>query len=126
MLVIEAKVDAFESDRQLHIYDKWFANIPKETTRVDRVFLTPDGRTPNTSKERWAALSFLQVACAFRRAYPKLKSTPGYDFLRYYISGVLKDICGLSLPMIDAAKHADPYSCKKYLQSVRASNGESL
>lgn len=125
LLLVEAKVDAFEGDRQLRRYDKWIA-ANAHGRQVYRVFLTPDGRDPETSNELWIRLSFPQVACAFRKASSVLSNEPGYHFLRYYLSGLLKDVCLWPLPMHDPATCLDPYSVLKYLETVHESEGIPL
>jgi hypothetical protein len=89
-LVIEAKIDAEEGEDQLSLYDDWLA-LYQQPTEVLRVFLTPDGRKPQTSSAEWQILSFLDLASVFRRV-SGLQDKPGYHFLRYYLTAC----CGMS------------------------------
>src|SRR3972149_3647246 len=88
LLVIEAKIDAEEGEEQLSQYDDWLEPCP-QSTEVIRVFLTPDGRAPRTNRAewKWKVLSFVDLASVFRRVLPDLQDTPGYHFLRYYLTG---------------------------------------
>ncbi len=120
LLVIEAKVDANEGEQQLRKYDKWIRKN-RHGRAVFRVFLTAEGRKPETSDEEWMPMSFLHLACIFRAVYKSLEHQPGYHFLRYYLTGVLKDVCRWSLPVRDSASCEDPYSFVEYLKAVYAS-----
>jgi hypothetical protein len=113
-LVIEAKIDAEEGEEQLPLYDDWLEHCP-QPAEVLRVFLTPDGREPGTSSAEWQVLSFLDLASIFRRA-AGLQDRPGYHFLRYYLTGVLRDVCRLPVPISSDCEN--PYVAVDYLQSV--------
>jgi hypothetical protein len=121
MLVIEAKVDAWEGDGQLEKYDEWL--LAHAAGRVIyRVFLTPEGRPPEGGGDEWTALSFPHLVQIFRKAYPKLKTAPGFHFLRFYLAGVLQDICGW--PRKVTANAPDPYAVAAYLKTVNDSHSE--
>lgn len=113
-LVIEAKIDAEEGKEQLSLYDDWDER-GSQSAEVLRVFLTPDGRKPDTSSAHWQPLKFFDLACAFRRV-SGLQDNPGYHFLRYYLTGVLRDVCGLPVPISPECKN--PYVAVDYLKSV--------
>ncbi len=121
MLVIEAKVDASESEGQLDMYDDWLS-IHAADREIFRVFLTPDSHSPETGCEDWLTLSFQNLVQIFRKVYPKLKRTPGFHFLRFYLSGVLQDICGW--PREVTADTSDPYAVASYLRTVHDSVSE--
>ncbi len=114
LLVIEAKIDAEESEEQLSQYDDWLERCP-QPTEVIRVFLTPDGRAARTSSAEWQVLKFVELASVFRRV-SGLQDTPGYHFLRYYLTGVLKDIYRLPVPISSDCEN--PYPAVDYLKSV--------
>jgi hypothetical protein len=114
-LVIEAKIDAEESEEQLSQYDDWLEQYSQPTEEVLRVFLTPNGREPWTSSGKWQALSFVDLASVFRRI-SGLQDRPGYHFLRYYLTGVLRDVCRLPVPITSDCEN--PYAAVDYLQSV--------
>lgn len=114
LLVIEAKIDAEEGEEQLSQYDDWL-NRHAQQAEVLRVFLTPDGREPRTNSVKWQALKFVELASVFRRV-SGLQGTPGYHFLRYYLTGVLQDICGC--PASISPDSESPYTLVDYLESV--------
>jgi hypothetical protein len=117
--VIEAKIDAQEGDSQLEDYDEWIEKELGHQGNVWRVFLTPDGRPAETSTI-WPPLSFLELACILRAELPQLQDRPGYHFLRYYLTGVLKDVYRWNLPVHDPAHAVDAYGFLHYLRSIRA------
>jgi hypothetical protein len=121
VLALEAKIDAGEQDGQLAIYDQWLNSQYPNDTKL-RVFLTSDGRAAETSANDWAPLSFLKLVCLFRRAVGGLKEKPGYHFVRFYLSGVLQDICGWSIPI--RKDQGDPYAVADYLAAVHESLGK--
>jgi hypothetical protein len=114
LLVIEAKIDAEEGEEQLSQYDVWLERYA-QPIEVLRVFLTPDGRAPRTSSAEWQVLKFVDLASVFRRV-SGLQDRPGYHFLRYYLTGVLRDICGLPAPI--SLDCENPYTAVEYLKSV--------
>jgi hypothetical protein len=114
-MVIEAKIDAWEGEEQLARYDDWIESNTQQT-EIIRVFLTKDGRKPDTGSEEWQCLSFLDLAGVLRHASSGLETQPGYHFLRYYLTGVLRDVCGLPVPI--STDCADPYAAVDYLRSA--------
>jgi hypothetical protein len=58
----------------------------------------------------------------FRKVYPKLKHAPGFHFLRFYLAGVLQDICGW--PKKLTADTPDPYAVASYLKTVHDSESQ--
>ena len=128
MLMLEAKVDASESDGQLQKYDDW-AKRNADGRRVLRIFLTPDGRDATSSGDdspstSWTPMSFLELVCNFRIALRAVKKSAGYHFGRYYLSGVMKDICRWSLPLCDPRTAVDPYSLADYLRAISQAEGD--
>jgi hypothetical protein len=118
LLVIEAKVSAMESEAQLTKYEQWLRSYAAGR-QVLRVFLTPDGRTAESGSDAWEPLSYLQLVQAFRKVYGELRDAPGFHFLRFYLAGVLQDICGW--PHIVPENAADPYAVTSYLKTVAES-----
>ena len=117
LLMIEAKIDATEGVQQLRKYDKW-AGRWSHGREVVRLYLTPEGRQADTALEEWITMSFLDLACLFRKNCSKLSHAPGYHFLRYYIAGVLKDVYRWNLPIGDPKTLDDPYNFLEYLSAV--------
>jgi len=121
LLAIEAKIDANEGDAQLTRYDKWI-EAHRGNRTVFRVFLTPDGRRPEGDiAEHWISMSFLDLVRVFRGPYLDLRGKPGFHFLRYYLTGILKDVCRWKLPVEAPESCEDPYGFVEYLKTVRAS-----
>ena len=114
-LVIEAKIDATESDEQLSHYDDWLDQHAQPGMHTLRVFLTPNGRTPKTNLVNWQTISFVELASVFR-CVSGLQDKPGFHFLRYYLTGVLRDVCKMSLDLSSDCKN--PYATIDYLQAV--------
>lgn len=116
-LVIEAKIDAHESKEQLARYDAAMM-LDGDGANVLRVFLTRDGRQPETHEDvEWQSMAFLELAEVFGRELANLKDRHGYHFLRYYLAGVLRDICEVS---VDLSEHCrNPYAAVDYLRTVR-------
>jgi hypothetical protein len=115
LLVIEAKVDAWEGEGQLAKYEHW---LRKEANgrRVLRVFLTPGARPAESGFEEWQPLSYLDLVRIFRKPYGQLSEAPGFHFLRFYLAGVLQDICHFRRDV--NASVADPYTVVSYLKTV--------
>jgi hypothetical protein len=121
VLVIEAKIDAGEGEDQLQKYEKW---LPSRAAshEVFRVFLTPDGRQPETGAEDWEPMAFLELVRIFRGIYGELRNRPGFHFLRFYLAGVLQDVCGF--PRNVTGETPDPYAILSYLQTIDESRSE--
>ena len=115
LLVIEAKVGATEGEGQLDKYDKWI-EFNAGGRKPYRIFLTPQGRKPEGGCEEWTALSFLELVKTFRKVYADLVHSPGFHFLRFYLAGVLHDVCHLPRKVGEDA--ADPYAAASYLKAV--------
>ena len=115
VLVIEAKVGAPESDGQLGKYDDWL-DIHAADHEIFRIFLSPDGRAPETSEMEWQALSYLELMLSFRTVYDKLRDKAGFHFLKFYMAGVFQDVC--RIPCVEIGEAADPYPVADYLKSV--------
>lgn len=117
LLVIEGKVDAWEGEEQLDRYEEWMDFYARDRQQI-RVFLSPDGRPASTGEDEWRPLSFAELAEMLRTAAAGEEKKPGYHFLRYYLAGVLRDICGWPIPITPGC--ADPYSVLQYLKHVPA------
>jgi hypothetical protein len=115
LLVIEAKIEASEGEEQLSRYEDWL-DLYEDDREVLRVFLTPDGRSAETAEQEWFPLKFQELAEIFRTASDQLRDKPGYHFLRFYLAGVLRDVCRLAFPI--RSETDDPYSVLNYLKRV--------
>ncbi len=114
LLVIEAKIDAQEAGEQLSGYDGRLDD-KYGSAEIIRVFLTPNGRAARTGAHEWRRLSFTELAIIFRRV-DGLQDKHGYHFLRHYLTGVMKDICGIPVPLKEDCQ--DPFMAVEYLESV--------
>ena len=116
-MAIEAKIGSGERDEQLSTYDEW-VNDKFGDREIILVFLTPDGRDSRTgsAERKWLPLSFAKLAGVFRNELSGFRDKPGYHFLRYYLTGVLHDVCELKVPMRQDCD--DPYSANDYLKQV--------
>jgi hypothetical protein len=123
VLVIEAKVDASEGEDQLQRYEAWLRSNAKGREPL-RVFLTADGHLPESGADKWESLSFLELVRVFRAEYSGLRDAPGFHFLRFYLAGVLQDVCGL--PRNVESQNADPYVVASYLKAVSDSHSEGV
>ncbi len=111
---VEAKINAEEGEDQCARYEREAA--PGRESLF--VFLTPDGRRPDTAgrKQNWEPISFIELITLFRAHLPELEDKPGIDFLRLYMTGVLKDLYGLPCGKSqDVLEDADIYRVGKYL-----------
>jgi len=120
LLVIEAKIDAGEGEEQLDLYDNWIAQ-QKDEDRI-RIFLTPDKRPPESAasgtERNWSCWTYLKVASVFHSVLPNLnKDAPGYQFLRMYLTGVLRDVCGWTLPV--TAESCDSFEFEQYIGAMK-------
>ena len=71
------------------------ARAHAEGRETYRIFLTPDGRKPESGCDEWKAFRFLKLVQIFRKVYGGLRNAPGFHFLRFYLAGVLQDVCRL-------------------------------
>src|SRR5439155_21468593 len=116
VLIIEAKIDAAEGEEQLAKYEDWLARHAPGRHQL-LVFLTPTGYRGESSTGEWQTLTYLDLVRIFREVLGELKDKHGYHFLRYYLAGVLRDICRWPLPI--QADAADPHAVASYVKSVR-------
>lgn len=124
ILLIEAKIDASEGTRQLERYEKWLKEHAYDHL-VFRMLLSAEPRAPESGQDDWTNLTFLDLACLFRGRFGDLAARPGYHFLRFYLCGILRDVCRWSLPLRDLEDCNDPYGFVQYLDIVhRPSTGE--
>jgi hypothetical protein len=119
LLAIEAKIDAAEGDQQLEKYDEWI-DAHRGDRAAYRVFLTPEGRRPEAAD--WIPMSFLDLVRVFRKPYLQLRERPGFHFLRFYLTSVLKDICRWKIPLGDTEACEDPYGVVDYLKTAQSSS----
>lgn len=130
LLAIEAKIGAAEGEDQLADYDDWIEGERERdpALHILRVFLTPDGRDAETGLQAgaWRALSFWELARLFQAVLKDVQGTSGYHFLRFYLSGVLHDICRCPPVTKDwPATCGDPYTVLKFLAPPEENAGGS-
>jgi hypothetical protein len=118
MVVVEAKIEATEGEDQCARYVDHLREDIESADRHRFVFLTQDGRAPVTQSKitsvKWMSLSFIQLMALIGRRLHKLTGRPGFEILRHYMTGVLKDLyqlnCGEPIRERD-----DIYSIGEYL-----------
>ncbi|MBI5767423.1 MAG: PD-(D/E)XK nuclease family protein [Verrucomicrobia bacterium] len=94
LVIIEAKIDADEGEDQCRRYEEKCRGRSADERRL--VFLTVDGRAPKSgTEELWQGMAFVELMALFRHQLQYLVGTPGFQFLRLYMTGVLKDVCGI-------------------------------
>jgi len=114
-IVLEAKIDALEGENQLSRYEDSL-DRRRADEEVFPIFLTPTARQSETARKDWTLLSFQDLVGIFRLAADDLQHAPGYHFLRFYLAGVLRDVCLWPIPFRKDC--GDPYSVLAYLKLV--------
>ncbi len=120
MVIVEAKVEADEGEDQCERYENLLQERISFSDHHALVFLTPDqGRMPETKSKcggpQWIPISFITLMSLFRTQLPKLDKKPGIEFLRLYMTGVLKDLYLLNCGNITTKD--DIYRISEYLSS---------
>ena len=104
LVLVEAKIEANESEDQCAKYENQFRRAITSADRSALVFLTHDGRQSISSSKngpsKWCPLSFINLAGLFWQESPALLGKPGLEFLRLYVTGVLKDLYELKCGQI--------------------------
>jgi PD-(D/E)XK nuclease superfamily len=127
LLAIEAKIDAMEGDKQLERYNDWIDTFYCDNWETFRIFLTHEGRCPEANVTNWIPMSFLDLVRVFREPYSQLRDRVGFQFLRFYLTGVLKEICRWKVPVAAPESCDDPYGVVTYLKAIhRSSRGERI
>lgn len=113
-VVVEAKIGAEEGEGQLARYEVQDASADRRKL----VFLTPDGREPETGSggraAKWISVSFKDLMVIFQQRMPAIIGKPGFDFLRLYMTGVLKDFYQLTGGE-SIGERGDVYRIRDYL-----------
>lgn len=100
LIVIECKIDHSVADNQLEKYEDEVIKWKKENHgEAFYVFLTPDKHETETGKVKWEPLSFEDLFVIFWKQAKYLEKEPGYQFLRLYLAGILKDVQRLAIPI---------------------------
>jgi hypothetical protein len=89
-VVIEAKVDAAEGRNQTERYTTDFGS---EFSVCSYYFLTPQGT--EASDGMFKVMRYLHVAKHMIKALPQGRSAEGFHYARYFLAGVLSDLCGI-------------------------------
>lgn len=106
-LIIEAKVESKEGDKQLEYYEKWAEDTSQESEQTMLIYLTKRGEKPLNS-QKWDLLSWKQVAIAFCALIYDYNSKPsiqkekhGLELLSLWTSTLLHSVCNIKKPEID-------------------------
>jgi hypothetical protein len=110
LLVLENKIDAAESDGQLSWYERKAETWCKARghDRYLLVLLSTKGKAASTStKNRWVAMSYLDLAAALRAVWLDTRSTLGAQWLALYIASITRGVLGIDLERHGGATLAD-------------------
>jgi hypothetical protein len=113
--VIEGKIDAEAGETQLSDYNDWVKRHHPDRKAL-LVFLTADG-LPDEGDGDWHAVSFADLVMILRGGMEELSGAQGYHYLRYYLAGVLRDVCRWPIPL--DTKKANPHLLLDYLGKVK-------
>jgi len=96
LMVLECKIDYHVTDNQLEKYETYISCFGKRYNfdEVFYVLLSPDKREADTGNNKWQTLSFEDLFTIFWRQAKYLQCCEGYQFLRLYLAGLLRDIQG--------------------------------
>ena len=124
LLVIEAKLEAILGDVQLEKYDseidRWIARRPD--ARVFKLLLTNDGRSDDYAERAgWKAWDYQDLVSTIWSSGRHHVDAPGYQLLRYYLTGVLSDIIGWKLPLTQDTEN--PYDALIYSSALMEKGG---
>lgn len=89
-VIVEAKVDAQEGVAQTERYARDFAKLFPVSACY---YLTAQGT--QAASPGFNSLRYLELARTMIRALPQVRSAQGFHYARYFIAGVLSDICGI-------------------------------
>lgn len=118
LVVVEAKVEAGQSNFQLHDYaveaNRWFENDEHKLKPL-LVFLTLNfDEIQNSGDEMWRQVTFKMLS-EWLWTSAKSINAPGVHLLRHYISGILSDMYGWQLPFKELDTRNDVYSMLGFL-----------
>jgi len=126
LLLIEAKIQAYESESQLEDYgleaQSWL-EAKGPAARRSLVFLDRDKRAPATAGGfDWKLLGFDELFQIIWTALIKKRDAPGYALVHYYLTGLLSDVQGWQLPL---SVHEAGGGLYKKLDLIRSLNSGS-
>lgn len=127
LIVVEAKVDALESLDQLGSYEteakKWATKSEKAGNKyIDPIFvyLTREGKAAKRGSQNWRPITFEQISGLIWNSIKDREDAPGFHLTRYYISGVLADVCEwpIPLPRSIVPSHLNRYSLLSFFGKI--------
>lgn len=100
LLIIEAKINSSEQGNQRARYSRDAESWRRrhKNGRVYRFYLAPKKEGHKASKY-WTFLEYEKLVNVLWSAARQRPSAAGYEFLRYYLTGVLKDIMEWPVPI---------------------------
>lgn len=97
LIVIEAKVDADEGERQLERYEKYVLSQSKNYHSIFPVYLTPDSIKNKKAKTKWKFISYEVILTALEQTITDSPDSMERNYLTLFAANILKDILGLDL-----------------------------
>ncbi|MHB1494545.1 MAG: PD-(D/E)XK nuclease family protein [Acidithiobacillus sp.] len=100
----KSKQTTQEGIKQLERYERHRSHWRDETAGRDYgIFLTPDGRhTRSTDNhEQWPTLSYIRLAKVLWREAESHRGALGFEWLRLYLSGIIKEYAGVHWESLD-------------------------
>jgi hypothetical protein len=119
IMVLEAKINSSEGHNQLERYLKFVNDNYPEILPEDRymIYLTVEGKKPSSYDiQNWRTLSYSKLASILQSA-KKSNTEDGNQILRFYISGILRDIVGITIGS-DSSLTGNPYTLKNALDEL--------
>jgi PD-(D/E)XK nuclease superfamily len=115
LLLIEAKIDAREGSNQLDRYARYAQIWQKENPggKIFRLYLVRD-KQHRESPMGWKVLDYKELVSIFLSASRGKTEAPGYFMLRYYLTGVLKEVMEWPMPIV---KDKIPYEAVSLMSS---------
>lgn len=109
LIVIENKISARESERQLEDYER----VATDWCRRHRgcaallVFLTVDGSNPESAgSDRWVSVSYSQLAHVLREVWMQNRQARAASWLELYIASIARNVLGLRVDNTDSVSIA--------------------
>jgi hypothetical protein len=112
-VVIEAKIDANEGQAQT---DRYRRDFGKSFPVCTYVYLTPSGTQAMSAG--FTPIRYLELARALLRALPAGREAAGFHYARYFLAGVLEDLCEIHTSgKIDEVLQSNSFALETLLET---------